>query len=282
MKDEQKIKIASQSTQAVHAYVSPFTVSMVDIESPRNELSSGTLLAVCNRVFVATARHCIPHSATGRLWILPERCQSTNDGMLGFRRVERHPTLDVAFLELDPESLARYLPTHRCCALSSLRFLGCGRPNRIVTVCGSPEQFVEGDGSRVRPAKVLNIAFSSVPYSTDEFPTVPNGERVANDAVDIFYEYPQQALRFEHNQEIQLTSPKGFSGGGIWDQAFETERIWSADAAKLIGIQSSWYEPLRYSRGIQIIHWVRLLWDRVEECRDLLRETFAGSNLELN
>lgn len=281
MDTDEKLRIAAQSSESIHKYVARFTVSMTDINSAEKYLSSGTLVAILDRVFVATACHCIPHNPNQRLWILPEHCRSMNDGMLAFKSVERHPNLDVAFLELDPQSVSSYLPHHGCCPLSSLKPLGCGRPNRIMTVCGSPTQFVEGDGSREEPAKVLNIGFSSTPFAPEAFPSVPSGERPADNEVDIFYEYPQQALRFEDNKDIRLESPSGFSGGGIWDQGFETRQVWSPDSALLFGVQSSWCPSQRYARGIQIIHWLRLVWERVEESRNALHDAFSGVDLSL-
>jgi hypothetical protein len=279
MNDKEKIQIASESTRAVHKFIYSFTVSMFD--SVELEISSGTLIEVGNRIFVATARHCVPTNPTGRLWILPERPRSMNEGMLGFVRSRRHPTMDLAFLELDPRSVAEYLPGHHCCKLENLSNRGHGRDNRIIAVCGSPVQFANGEGTATAPLRALNIAFSTVPFTRSEFPTLLPANRTANPDTDIFFEYPTEALHFETGAMIALTTPEGFSGGGIWDQGFDTAELWTPAHSKMIGIPSWWWPPQRYACGIQILHWLRLLWSEVEECRTFIEAAFPEESFTL-
>jgi len=59
-----RIQVASGSSQAVHHHVRRWAVSFIDIESRTWEIASGTLVGVADRVFVATAAHCIPNILT--------------------------------------------------------------------------------------------------------------------------------------------------------------------------------------------------------------------------
>ena len=278
MDDREKIDIASESSIAIHKFVSRFTISLLDTGKRPMELCSGTLVEIGNRVFVATAKHCVPPDPNGRLWILPASPHSMNDGMLGFTRFRRHPHFDVAYLELDCQSCLQYLPSHTPAKLGQLSNVGCGRATRPITVCGSPVQFVGGDGDQATPLKAANTAFSTVPISLNEFPTVPPGYRPADDSVDIFFEYPTEALLLTDRATIGLTTPEGFSGGGVWDQGFETDVIWSVEKAKLVGIASVWNEGERYSRAIQVKHWLRLLWCDVRDCRPDLEVAFPDEH----
>ena len=276
MNDKEKIQIASESTKAIHKLISSFTVSMLDTVT--KELGSGTLIQVENRVFIATARHCVPTSPNERLWILPERPRSMDDGMLGFVRSKRHPAMDLAFLELTPDSVAEYLPRHQCCTLTNLSNRGYGRANRAIVVCGSPVQFVGGEATKTAPLKAENTAFATVPLTPSEFPTgLPDG-LTANPETDIWFEYPTEALHCEKDAAILLTTPKGFSGGGIWDQEFNTNQVWAPTDAKLIGIPSWWDKDQRYACGIQIVHWLRFLWSELEECRPAIEAAFPGES----
>ncbi len=276
MTNTENSMIASQSSLAVHRFVYPSTVSMVDTGSRPRALSSGTLVGLGDRVFVATARHCVPPNPTGRLWIVPHEPRSPSTGMLAFIQFGRHPNLDLAFLELDRQSVTEFLPQHICCELSNLWPCGWGRANRAITICGTPVQFTEGQGTVDVPLNAVNIAFTTAPLTPSEFPTTPDGDRDADPATDIFFEYPTEGQRSDEGIPISLDSPEGFSGGGIWDQGFARGELWSPANAKLIGVQSSWHAGQRYSRGIQIIHWLRLLWSADETCRPQTEAAFPN------
>ncbi|MEQ8853588.1 hypothetical protein [Gimesia sp.] len=278
MDDSQKRKIASVSSESIFKAVSPYTVAMIDIKARPKELSSGTLVQIENRMFIATCKHNIPQNPEKRLWILPSEPENVADGMIGFTSIKRHPILDLGLLEVDSESLHDYLPKKSCCKLEQVRIAGCGRANKTITLCGAPTQFAKGDGTEINPQKTLIMGFSSVPYTPQEFPNVPNTSHDADQEIDIFYEYPEQGFRHDNNEELDLEHPEGFSGGGIWDQGFTEREMWNPSNAKLIGIQSSWFEPERYARGIQIKHWLDLVWNEMPDLRQIIESSFPSEN----
>jgi hypothetical protein len=275
---EDKLKIAATSSNSVFLRLADSSVTLLDTNPKKHELSSGTLIEVNGRVFVATARHCIPFSPQGRLWILPDRPKKSAEGMLGFITSGKHPEYDVGFLELTPESFQDYLPNKSCHSLSSIRLLGCGRENRLCTLVGSPEQFVKYgkvNGESSFAARVMS--FSTFVRQPDNWPVPPTNDRPFDAAVDVVLDYPEDGTqRLDTGEPIQLKSPDGFSGGGLWDQGFEQGELWSTDSVGLFAIQSTWHESERYVRAIQIVHWLNLLRSHISELKDVIESTFPA------
>lgn len=134
IKADDKIVIAKQSSQATFRFLNATTITMCDTKDPEFPISSGTLVDIDSRVFVATAKHCIPRDPVGQLWILPDTPRLSAEGMLGFEGVWRHPSLDVGLLELTPDALHNYLPNKKPCSFNKVRPLGMGSELRLCTL----------------------------------------------------------------------------------------------------------------------------------------------------
>jgi hypothetical protein len=100
--------------------------------------------------------------------------------------------------------------------------------------------------------------------------------RPLDPSVDIILDYdPQQTIQRSEGHNLPLPPPFGMSGGGIWDQDFKTGELWDASSPKLIGIQSSWFSKGKYLRGIQVIHALRLIYNRYPDLRQLLCDSYG-------
>ena len=92
----------------------------------------------------------------------------------------------------------------------------------------------------------------------------------------IILDYPNTpGVRMDNDNPVMLPNPKGMSGGGLWDQGFENNELWTSESAKLIGVQSSWYPKVRYACVVQIVHWLRLIHANYPDLRAILEAQFT-------
>lgn len=119
------------------------------------------------------------------------------------------------------------------------------------------------------------MPYWGVAMMPDEWPEVPPDSWPSDAETDVFLDYPDDdSLVNEGYWPIDLPDPSGMSGGGIWDEGHGLDPIWSPESVKLFAIQSGWYEKKRYVRGVQIIHWLRLIHEHYRDLRPLLEEQF--------
>ncbi|MEM8865398.1 MAG: hypothetical protein AAGF31_07605, partial [Planctomycetota bacterium] len=100
-----------------------------------------------------------------------------------------------------------------------------------------------------------------------DWPTF-NADPSLDQSIDIMMHYPSGTAdthRTDTGEPVELPNPKGMSGGGLWDQGFDADELWSTDSAFLFGIQCSWFPTKRYVRVVQISHWLDLVKTRFPE-----------------
>ena len=157
---------------------------------------------------------------------------------------------------------------------------------------GFPFDLVEKVKNRAK--QEIEIGVSSISYPSpmlafEEWPKV--AADVAADVqaprrnIDVFMKYDaSQEMRLVgvktrkiHNR---LPSPKGASGGGIWQGtgprkwhvSGPRKTIWHVGKVKLIAIQSAWDKDRKYIRGVQIRHWIELIARDYPDLRKQLSE----------
>ncbi|MFN9294885.1 MAG: hypothetical protein ACK6EB_42960, partial [Planctomyces sp.] len=110
--DAEKQMISAMAGNGLHQHHYQFTIGMFDEE--HKELSSGTLVRIEGRIFVATAAHNIPSRPWETLQILPDQPRPTHLGILrpGMTGIDR--THDVGFVEIDPAAVAEDFPGKQC------------------------------------------------------------------------------------------------------------------------------------------------------------------------
>jgi hypothetical protein len=280
MDDTTKLEISKQATLQLKPFLYRRTISFFSSENEGEiHLASGILVSIGHRLFIATASHTVPKLPSAEIWVLSEQIAHSSDQHVPILNRGKHPAddPDVGFLELDANTAREYLKMEAC-PVERLAVRGVGRSLRSVMLIGNPGELVRfkehiGPGSST-PEPAINpvvIAYSTVPLMEPEWPDVKD----ADPGKDIFLDYPKTpAQQVETGEPMFLPNPKGMSGGGLWDQGFETAELWSTDSARLIGIQSSWHPRLRYARCVQIIHWLRLIHSHYQDLRVILEEGF--------
>jgi hypothetical protein len=275
LSDAVKIQIASEAGQGLHHYLVESSVVMFDEDPRKNELSSGTLVTIEGRVFVATAAHNIPQNPAGSLQILPDKPRPKSIGILRPGLSGKNHQYDVGFLELCPNAVAEYFPRKRCCSLDQISIEGTGDPKQLMVLVGSPGQFVSYAKAESDPPFVAKqIAITTTVLDQTEWPLHLNGKAVDSNS-DVLLNYTQTGwINLETGEPIQLDTPHGFSGGGLWLAKIQPSVIWSPDASKLFAIDIEWDSDLRVVKATQIIHWLNLMRTRVPELRTHLEAKF--------
>jgi hypothetical protein len=176
-----------------------------------------------------------------------------------------------------PDGAEKYFGDREFCTLKNVALRGYGRENRGVLVVGAPAEHakITRDDAKTATYKANVMTYWTVPFLPNEWPTVPAGAEPANPEVDIFLNYPEDEVTEDGVTPFNLPHPGGMSGGGIWDQEMFQGELWDPNAVKLIGIQSRWDENGRYLRGVQIVHWLRLVFRDFPDLRSTLLETFG-------
>lgn len=266
------------STRLFHELLYPRSVAYLNRIS--QEIASGTLISMQDRLFIATVAHAIPDDGS-ELWVF-----GLGRSLYPTDPAEKYPGLlrsgksddgkyDVGYLELDA---ARSLPDLRLQSwtLDRIGVLGCGREGHPILLVGNPValgKFTPETDQAPEHWQIANIFYLTKPLMHPDWPTAIAEPGDPN--VDVFLEYPEgDAKDMLTGKAMPLPHPGGMSGGGIWDQGFFKGEMWSPDAARLFAIQAGWYARSRFVRGIQIIHWLRLIHRDYPDLRSLLESRF--------
>lgn len=275
MDNAEKLLMFSESIDASQLVLCDYLVTLIDREDGMRP-ATGILLKVSSHLFIMTARHVVPANPTRRLWPAVREWKDVRDGLPVFSAVHKSDTLDVAVLEVHPEGALRYFGDRRFCTLENISTFGSGRSNQGHIVTGAPAELV-----RLTPSEDYweygagLLMYWTLPIPPEEWPTVRPDATPPMPDVDIFLNYPSnEQCESDGVAPLGLPDPHGLSGGGIWDQDFASGEMWSPAALKLIGIQCSWDSRGRYLRGIQIIHWLRLIHHHYSDLRNELDARF--------
>jgi hypothetical protein len=124
------------------------------------------------------------------------------------------------------------------------------------------------------------LFYWTVPPRVSDWPVVSTDPLdIANDFI---VDYPtDDQMKAEGFPSINLPHPGGISGGGIWDQGFESETLWAPQKSRLIAIQSRWCSKQRYLRAIQVHHWLRLLHRDFPDLRQPIEESHGTGSWEI-
>jgi hypothetical protein len=243
-----------------------------------DEPSSGTVVEIAGHYFIMTAGHVIPKNPNdGNLWLLNKTPRNPfSEGVpefVRFRRIQPYP--DVGYLEISKETVDSYLACEPC-SIERLACRGTGRDGRHIALVGNPSDFARPiTHTNARGIVAVTKAFLSSPFSPREFPTVSNDAPPVSLDIDVFVPFNQQDISdIRTGERIPMRSPHGYSGGGIWDLAFEPGQLWNPDHICVIGIQSSYSGEREYMRGVQTEHWLRMIYEDYEECRHVIQDKF--------
>jgi len=250
------------------------------------EAATGVFVGISHRVFLATTSHSIPQRPNGKLSFVGMRLKNLDDhvpAIADFGKDTDESLRDVAYLEIDPAFVTKLgkapLP------LSRIYPCRAGQQKTWTIVGGYPSEIIQ---NKQTGATRLDLQFNFQSWSNrvlipGDWSVLPKvrparGYRTVPDkTLDVFVAYPR-------NDEVdscgtssieQLPEPFGMSGGGYWQpKRTKKSRIWSPDSYCLIAIQSKWWGLGRYLQATQIVHWLRLLWDRRPDVRADLEDAF--------
>jgi len=279
---DHKREIFAASVQGNTAFFGPRMLTLVYDVGGTPQQACGTLIAIKDALFVATAGHVIDDNPTGTYWLLTQRVSAMSDGFVRVAASGRHPRVDVGYLELSWDLRDTHLKGCTVCELSNIAVRQWGREACSVIVVGPPTEHtsITRDTNTVATYKASVMTYWSVPIPPSEWSDlrVPNSSSFVpfDPNVDVVLHYCEDdVITVADSGPQALPRPQGMSGGGIWDQDFSKGMVWSASSAKLIGIQSSWFERGRYLRGVQIIHWLNAIYADYPRLRKVIHQAFG-------
>jgi len=222
-------------------YLSDRSAAIILAPQPdRVFVGSAVCVKVGNHYFLATAAHNFDEiSDLDQIRLLPRGQRGRGDAAVV--ELQRSSVHDVAALEID-SSYAIH---------SGLRFLGlhdlsCGHrhdPTVPFLLQGYPCREVS-----VHSAD--DIEPSSLALMTSSTDTGGSTDVLA-------LEYPPQSAG---DVGLALVAPHGISGGGVWRYpSFESAKLWSPTAARLVAISSRWIESKGQELAEPIEFWLQML-----------------------
>jgi hypothetical protein len=243
------------------ASVCGYTLAILDdCRSPSLQAGTAILIRIGDRLFAATAAHCIgpaPYLAFDQEFPLPTDPTPA-------RYIARHPMLDIGLIEVDSSR------TGRSCGLETLDVTppvlpaDPRRPERPgYWIVGYPR----AEDSRTRDALILTaVSVGTHPVEVAD--------------VRYTFTYPVRFVRLVDGEPVSGTSPEspvGFSGGGIWRFADDPSDglLIPSSFVRLTAIQSAWQSSIRHAYCVPIRHWIELVYDHYADLRSLLVSHFS-------
>jgi len=141
---------------------------------------------------------------------------------------------------------------------------------------GAPQEFVRLE-KRMADELIIPVVkpYLTSPVMIEKWPDVPSDSRPPRADTDIFLEFPREGIvEPATGDSLVYETAKGYSGGGVWDLGFEPGVLWQPSRIGLFGIQSSWHPKKRYLRAVQVLHWLRLIYEDYADLRLELTKLF--------
>ena len=224
------------------------------------EIGSAVLIRIGDRLFAATAKHCIgdaPYFVFGDKFSLPAKPTK-------FLKCVSHASMDIGFVELPAD-----ITPHGC----SIENLDTSPPV-LPTDPRSPQPpfyYVVG-----YPWEERTQVGDTMAMWVSSFGTLPI--KVQNDLYQ--FTYPLKYVQFENGTPVEHdmpAHPKGFSGGGVWRFVpQEPGKLYvPSNHIKLHGIVYSWGGS--YSRQVNAVTiscWLQFLYGYYPDLQSLLAAKF--------
>ncbi|MFL5339887.1 MAG: hypothetical protein ACJ8F7_07030 [Gemmataceae bacterium] len=246
--------------QAAFPMVFRYTVPIKQHAGSADDLmGTGVLVGIGQKLFVASAGHCIKDDP-----VVLEENFTIPAGPTRIKILKRgvHPTLDVGFLEIEPLPDVPILQSGGC----TLEML-CLQPltkEHMVHVVGFP-------------AVARRTYENGVEVVKKGFGTLFLREEDAS----LFLDYPKTGYTWDRSSNSWSTAPfdahpKGYSGGGVWGfMPVQPKELFSPlRHIRLYGIQFEWFEPERYVKAIAIRHWLSTVGSCCPELQPIINGQF--------
>jgi hypothetical protein len=256
-------RLNTQTAKAIAHKVMEHTVAFLDLKSAELKLSSSVLIKIGDYVFIAGAAHSFVHP--NDLCPITDVSTPIGERLLQKVRYRVNDHYDIAYLEVASADLDGKKPI-------SLNEISTELDRkRLLLVNGYPASQVSVDRhTRDRGFRPMCYLAGLIPPSKLE---IAADSRPANSRADVFVHYDMDCELFQFETcSSKMVNPVGISGGGLWQAKKHQAGVWTAQDARLIAIQSGWWEPGKYLRATRISHWLKLVH---RDYPDLRRELEA-------
>jgi len=266
--------IDREATFAVRNHIKRHTAGIWQQMPYSPAVGSAVLIEIADRLFLATAAHNFSDIPRGGNYTIFPATGSSDTPLVEIRHnfVEygREGTLDLAWLEIEPQSAARsniaglplrsLEPYHQ---LDSVRFW--------YNVIGFPWERRSVQRSAVEDRYLIPLML----YTTSP------AQGLRPDSDELLLDYPEKGLNAQ--DERHLPHPGGLSGGPIWSVpilAANDTQLWTLDRFRLVGIVTHYLRTSQRLLGVPMRNWLRLLVDDNPELSPqiapLLKQDAAG------
>lgn len=187
-----------------------------------------------------------------------------------FHGTEKEPR-DVAAIKL-PDSVVRQLAPNKEFLTQADITLSGTNANALCALFGYPK-----DWSGV----VTETGFVSNPlgYLCRRHTGETDPGKYVHPDLHVVLEFCQTAVDIVDGSAAQLPRLKGVSGCGIWrvaELSKEGSRRWRPDQLRLVALQHSWHQQMKYVRGTWIVHALALVRDQYPDVAAAMRLVYPG------
>jgi hypothetical protein len=221
-------------------------------------VGSGVCVQIGDRHLVVTAKHNLRHDGQDlSISDLEIRARGKKYGAaLQVRSMGLAPQLDLAWLELDPKTVAR--PHLSFVTLDEIASLDEDKGQQACVLLGYPAETAETP-SDAKQALLLESA-CVVTLSIR-----PADRQSPSNANSFCIEWPPR----DRSLDDILPAPNGVSGGGVWLLPKHDEYlVWSPERTRLIGIETGWWKDYRELVVERIEYWLGLVADPIPELNE--------------
>lgn len=243
-------------------YVSNRSVALLLRSSPDHlEVGSGVCVRIANRYLAATVKHNLQDDRGKDLRISDIEVLPRGEKYgepLKVQRIGLSPTLDLAWLEFDPEVAGRanlaFVTTEQ------IAFLREEDDKQPCFVAGYPAQSAgKPPTAKQRPSLELDGVLT--------LSIAPNRRQSPNEYGTFAIEYPPH----DRSLDDDLPLPHGVSGGGAWlFPRFDDNLVWLPESSRLVGILRSWRKDCREAVVMRIERWLELVASQIPEASEEL------------
>lgn len=250
------------------SHVSDRSVALLIRETAdKLEVGSGVCVRIGGRYLVATVKHNTQDDNGKDLPLSDVEVRPRGEKWgepLKVERAGRSPNLDLAWLELNPESLP--LPHLRFVAAAEMACLRDEDDRQPCFLQGYPAAVVEKPKEAQGRPLLESIPLLTLSIASTRRKGPPGPESFA-------VEWPPH----DGSLDEILPEPHGVSGGGVWSfSKLQDHAVWSPERARLVGIASSWRDQDKEEVAVRIECWLELVANQIPELCDevttILRE----------
>lgn len=218
---------------ALAQYTKQITVPILyDDPSKLDQVGTGTMFDVCNRVFLVTAAHLFDGIDLTGFSIPSDPIRDPDPRTIGSFVIHRatNRSVDIAVLELlDPDTIARLRSGWHILTLESASIAST---TGVFALCGYPSERARQKGNL--------IGGSLVTVYSERLPYIPqNAMKPVDPRLDLFFNYEDTATGTDG---VELITPHlgGTSGASIWEYRDIGTTFWTPQTVfKIVGVQSA-------------------------------------------